>query len=253
MNAVNPKNRDLPYADNIRERKLAAVKEYAGLVKRIAGRYSMRLPPDIEVDDLIQVGMIGLLESVDRYNPDKEASFKTFAEYRIRGAMLDELRSRDWIPRSVRSNLSRLDKTFLSLRKKGIYNPDHSQLAAEMEMDIDDFEDFLLKNISISLTSLETLGRSNYDGKMDILEALPNPEEKLVEEKMLSAEVKKLMAEAISKLTEREQLVLAMSFQEELNLKEISQVLDITEARVCQIRTRLIAYLHSFLTEVNIN
>ena len=227
--------------------KQTAVREFAPLVKKIALRFRMRLPPDIDLEDMIQVGLIGLLEAYDRYDDSRDANFKTFAEYRIRGAMLDELRSRDWIPRSVRTNANRLEKAFLALRKKGVENPTNQNLADELELSLPEFEDFLTKNNSIPLVSLECFG--NADGNLNILEVLSDPNAIEFDDQMLADELIEKLTKAIQSLPKRDQLILSLSFKDELNLKEIAKTLDITEARVCQIRTKIIGQLRSYLAE----
>ena len=232
-----------------RANKEELIKKHAFLVKRIAGRFSLRLPADIDQDDLVQVGMIGLLEAIDRYDASKEANFKTFAEYRIRGAMLDELRAKDWIPRSVRTSAARLDKAHIELQKKGVEHPTHEQLAKQLEMGLAEFEVFLKRNISIPLLSLDSLGKSAGNDSLDILEVISNPTEVLADDQLEIKEVHSQLAAAIAQLPKRDQLVLALSYKEDMNLKEIAKVLELTEARICQIRTRSIAFLRSVLTK----
>ncbi|MBL0691768.1 MAG: FliA/WhiG family RNA polymerase sigma factor [SAR324 cluster bacterium] len=238
-----------PYHTEFKRNKLELVKKYAPLVKRIAGLFSLRLPPYIDKDDLEQVGMIGLLESINRYDPNAAANFKTYAEYRIRGAMLDELRARDWIPRSVKTSASKLDKAHRSLRKKGIDRPNHADLAKEMEMEINEFEHFLSRNISMPLLSLDSLGKSFGNDHVEILDIIVNPDETLADEDLVKKEINNKLANAIAKLPKRTQLVLSLSYQKEMNLKEISKVLDLTEARICQIRTSSISFLRSYLSK----
>jgi len=237
-----------PYLNVDLKNKSALAIQFAPLVKKIACRIALRLPPDIEISDLIQVGMMGLLDAVDRYNPQQEANFKTFAEFRIRGAMLDELRARDWIPRSVKTNAYRLEKAFLALRKRGILHPDHADLAKEMEMTVEGFEEFLVKNVSIPLLSVHDLGMERRNEGADFLDNIPGLNQTSVEDHLIQQELLTKLQEALKLLPQRDYQVLALSFHDEMNLKEIAQILDLTEARICQIRTKSIAFLRSFLS-----
>ncbi len=222
--------------------------EFAPVVKHIANRLSARLPVGFQVDDLVQVGMIGLLEAVERYDPKREAKFKTFAEFRIRGAMLDELRARDWIPRSVRENCSKLEGSYTILRSKNIDHPTDKQIAKQLDIKPKDLNTFLEKAKPIPLLSLENLGSLSDSGtKLDILETLSDPDEKDPAETLLGNENQELVREAIDKLPEKEKMVLSLYYVEDLNLKEIGAVLDVSESRVSQLRTKAIAMLRSYL------
>lgn len=238
-----------PYQVTDLKDKPALALQFAPLVKKIALKIALRLPPDIELEDLIQVGMIGLLEAIDRYDPQHDANFKTFAEYRIRGSMLDELRAKDWIPRSVKMNASRLEKAMLELRKKGQLYPDHADLANEMGMTVEEFEVFLVKNASIPLFSIDDNGKEDKSEGQSYLEILSDKNQKTVDELLLQNELVERLEKALKLLPERDYRVMALSFHEEMNLKEIAMILDLTEARVCQIRTKCIAFLRSFLTQ----
>ena len=239
-----------PYAKQQVNSKEQMVLEYAPIVKHIANRLSARLPSHVDRDDLIQAGMIGLLEAADKFDKDRGVKFKTFAELRVRGAMLDDLRSKDWIPRSVRESATKLEAAYGRLRGKDIDQPSDKQLAKELEVAPKELPHFLEKAKPIPLLSIEGLGASAGDeDAMDFTETLSKPEEENPFTNLLGDEAQEVVAAAIERLPEKEQLVLALYYNEELNLKEIGAVLDLTESRVSQLRTKAIAMLRSYMKE----
>ena len=235
---------------NKASKKEAMVLEYAPIVKHIANRLAARLPASIERDDLIQAGMMGLLEAADKFDESKGVKFKTFAELRVRGSMLDDLRSRDWIPRSVREASTKLESAYTKLRSQGKESPSDKELAKELEIAPKEVIKYMDKAKPIPLLSIEGLGHhSSDDGEMDFTETLSRIEDKDPITELLGEEAQELVQEAIERLPEKEQLVLSLYFNEELNLKEIGQVMDITESRASQIRTKAIAMLRSYMRE----
>ncbi len=240
-----------PYLKQARKTKEELVLEHVSNVKHIARRLSARLPPNIELDDLVQAGMIGLMEAADKYDPAKETKFKTFAELRIKGAMLDDLRSKDWIPRSVRDNANKLDRAYSSLRNDGIDNPTDVQLAGYFGMKLKEYDEFLTHTKPIPLLSLDGSGdpHGGDEGSLQILDTVADPDDKDQMENLLGEEAKNVLAECLKKLPEKEQLVLSLYYNEDLNLKEIGAVLDISESRISQIRTKAIAMLRSYMKD----
>ena len=237
-----------PYTKQNEINKEEMVLQYAPSVKYIAGRLSARLPSGIQVDDLIQAGMIGLLEAVDKFDPKKGVKFKTYADFRVRGAMLDDLRSKDWIPRSVRDNGNKLEKAYIELRSQDIDYPTDKQLAKQLELKPKELSGFLEKSRPIPLISLEDVNaRGKDEDALDILETLSNPDETDPVEQLLGQESKELLIKAIDKLPENEKMVLSLYYNEDLNLKEIGAVLGLTESRVSQIRTKAIGMLRSYM------
>ncbi|MBT4525058.1 MAG: FliA/WhiG family RNA polymerase sigma factor [Deltaproteobacteria bacterium] len=237
-----------PYTKQTEINKEEMVLQYAPSVKYIAGRLSARLPSGIQVDDLIQAGMIGLLEAVDKFDPKKGVKFKTYADFRVRGAMLDDLRSKDWIPRSVRDNGNKLEKAYIELRSQDIDYPTDKQLAKQLELKPKELSGFLEKSRPIPLISLEDVNaRGKDEDALDILETLSNPDETDPVEQLLGQESKELLIKAIDKLPENEKMVLSLYYNEDLNLKEIGAVLGLTESRVSQIRTKAIGMLRSYM------
>ena len=224
--------------------------EYAPMVKHIANRLSARLPDGFLRDDLVQVGMIGLLEAAEKYDPSQGHLFKTYAEHRVKGAMLDDLRAKDWIPRSVRDNGNKLDKAYRSLRAKEVDHPSDNQLAEALEISPKELPDFIDKARPIPLLSLEGLISHDFDeDEMNILDTLASAEAQSPMEQLLGSEAVSLLAVAIEKLPEKERMVLALYYNEDMNLKEIGAVLNISESRVSQMRTKAIAQLRSLMGE----
>lgn len=237
-----------PYYQQAKDQREQLAIEYAPVVKHIALKLSARLPSGFETDDLVQSGMIGLLEAIERFDPKKGVKFKTFAEFRIRGAMLDELRARDWIPRSVRDNSSKLEDAFSELRSQNIDHPTDKQLARQLGIKPREFPEFLEKAKPIPLLSLDSLGKVDpSDTSMNILDTLSDPDQEDPVESILGNEAKELMLSALEKLPEKEKLVLSLYYVEDLNLKEIGAVMDVSESRVSQMRTKAIAMLRSYL------
>ncbi len=237
-----------PYTQQTQNKNEQIAIEYAPVVKHIALKLSARLPSGFELDDLIQAGMIGLLEAIERFDPKRGVKFKTFAEFRVRGAMLDELRARDWIPRSVRDNCGKLEEAFKALRANNIDYPTDKQLAKQLDIKPKEFPAFLDKAKPIPLLSLDSLGKlGNPDSNMNILETMSDPDQESPVETILGSEAKELVISALEKLPEKEKLVLSLYYVEDLNLKEIGEVMDVSESRVSQMRTKAIAMLRSYM------
>lgn len=222
------------------------IKEFAPVVKAIAHRLAFRLPAHLDADDLISVGIIGLMDAMQKYDPSREAKFKTYAEFRIRGAMLDEMRSMDWIPRSVHERLSLLEKVNADLLGRLGRPPTQEELAAELKLSPAELADFLSRAQGAVLVSLEDLGVQETDGRK-ILRMLvdtqhPDPLATVVTENR-----RELLAKAIDGLPKKERLVLTLYYCEELTMKEIGRILNVTESRVCQLHTKAIVTLKAKL------
>ena len=239
-----------PYARYVYQGKSREelVVEYAPLVKQIALRLAARLPDNLEREDLIQAGMIGLLDAIEKYDPQREAQFRTYAEFRIKGAMLDDLRASDWIPRSVRENADRVGRAQVALQAELGRNPEEVELAAHLEMSLGGYHELLLKSRAVPLLSIESLhvagGEEDQANIFDVLED-PTCLEPL--EVLSLQHLQEQLAQAIADLPEKEQLVLSLYYDEDLNLKEIGAVMGITESRASQIRTQAILRLRAQL------
>lgn len=224
------------------------VVEYAPLIKFIAQKIAVRLPSNIELDDLISSGVIGLMDAIDKYDPTRDNKFKTYAEFRIRGAILDELRAQDWVPRSIRDKAKLLDKTMVTLEADMGRIPTDDEVAKALNVTIEEFHELLNQVRPVSLLSIdESQTFSNVDKKsiLNILEGckLNNPFNQLNVKT-----VKDIVTQAIEELPERQRLVLSLYYYEDLNLKEIGKVLRVTESRVSQLHAQAVSRLRNKLT-----
>jgi len=224
------------------------IMEYAPLIKFIAQKIAVRLPSNIELDDLISSGVIGLMDAIEKYDPSRDNKFKTYAEFRIRGAILDELRAQDWVPRSVRDKAKLLDRTYAQLENTMGRPATDEEVAAELKISMEEFHSLVNQVRPVSLLSIDDANTfSNVDKKsiLNLLEScrLNNPFNQL----NLKA-VKEIVTQAIEELPEKQRLVLSLYYYEDLNLKEIGRVLDVTESRVSQLHAQAITRLRSKLT-----
>jgi RNA polymerase sigma factor for flagellar operon FliA len=237
-----------PYLGKTRE---AVVLEYAPLVRQIANRLAARLPDTLERDDLIQAGMIGLLDAIEKYDSRREAQFRTYAEFRIRGAMLDDLRASDWVPRSVRENADRVGGAMKQLAQVLGRVPDEGEIAQHLGLSLADYHHLLIKSRAIHLLSVEDIQRPREDGDTgDVFDVLEDPFCTDPLEALSLKQLQESLAGAIRALPEKERLALSLYYDEGLNLKEIGEVLGITESRVSQIRTQAILRLRAALSSV---
>lgn len=214
------------------------------LVKYIALRLAPRLPADISVDDLFNSGIIGLMDAIDKFDPAQEIQFKTYAKIRIKGAMLDELRAMDWIPRSLRQKSSNLQSTLATLEKKLGRQPTDEETAVEMNISLDDYYHLLdeVKSISVlPMEILDALQETQNEGQLGV--AADNPVHSIYRE-----QIRQKLAEAISSLSKNEQLVLSLYYYEELTMKEIGVVLGYTESRISQLHTKAVLRLRARLS-----
>ena len=232
------------------DQKDKLILEYAPLIKFIAQKIAVRLPSNIELDDLISSGVIGLMDAIDKYDPTRDNKFKTYAEFRIRGAILDELRAQDWVPRSVRDKAKLLDRTTIELESELGRAPQDEEISAKLNMTMDEFYDLVNQVRPVSLLSIDDSATfSNVDKKsiMNLLEGTKfnNPFNQLN-----SKSVKDIVTKAIEDLPERQRLVLSLYYYEDLNLKEIGKVLRVTESRVSQLHAQAVQRLRAKLTQV---
>ncbi|MGQ4880095.1 RNA polymerase sigma factor FliA [Billgrantia sp. LNSP4103-1] len=219
--------------------------EYLPLVRRQALSMQVRLPASIELDDLIQAGTVGLLEAMGRFDATQGASFATFASQRIRGAMLDELRSRDWLPRSVRRNARAVDEAVRRLEQKLGRPAEENEIATELDMALEEYRQLLSDTNSGHLLPFEALMAEGVEPGIEDA-SIDTPFHNLLDE-----EKRQQLVEGIEALPEREKLLMALYYQEELNLKEIGVVLGVTESRVCQLHSQAVSRLRARLAEAS--
>ena len=217
------------------------ITEYLPYVKRIVQRLAVHLPSTVDIDDLMNVGVIGLIQAVDRYDPRRDNKFMTYAIFRIKGAVLSELRARDFLSRSNRRKIRELESAYLRLEQKLGREADDQEIARELGVDLEQV--YRTKQMSsISFISLEELGVSSRDEKEKLLSYLINNEDDALSMTKLK-EIKEAMAQAIKQLPEKERLVISLYYLDELTMKETGKVLGITESRVSQIHSQAILHL----------
>jgi len=226
------------------------IKEYAPLIKFVAQKIAMRLPSNIELDDLISAGVIGLMDAIDKYDPSRDNKFKTYAEFRIRGAILDELRAQDWVPRSIRDKAKLLDKTMVNLESELGRAATDEEVAQALNISIEEFHELVNQVRPVSLLSIDDAQTFSNVDKKSILNLLEGAKINNPYNQLSLKTVKDVIAQAIEDLPERQRLVLSLYYYEDLNLKEIGQVLRVTESRVSQLHAQAVQRLRAKLATV---
>jgi len=227
------------------------VKQYAPLVKYVAGKVAIGMPHNVEFDDLVGFGVFGLFDAIEKYDPAKHVKFKTYAVTRIRGSIFDELRSIDWVPRSVRQKSREVEDTIRSLESRLGRSASDEEIARAMSMDVEDFQSLILKISSTSILSLNDVWYScEDDDQISIVESIESPTSLNPDTIVEREEIKRVIVEAINELPEKEKKVLILYYYEDLTLKEIGHILGVTESRISQLHTKAIMRLRSKLTNV---
>jgi len=220
------------------------VTTYAPLVKRIAYHLMTRLPPAVQVDDLIQSGMIGLLDASRNYDPSQGASFETYAGIRIRGAMLDEIRKGDWAPRSLHRRIREISKVVNEIENEKGRDARDSEIAARLGMDMDLYYETVRDASSYKVFSFEDLPSKEDALSEGLTDRIPEPLESLEQDLF-----QKALADAIASLPERERLVMSLYYKDELNLRETGAVMGVSESRVCQIHSQAVVRLKAKMAD----
>ncbi len=234
--------------EKARERLVVA---YSPLVKFIAGRMASGLPSHVEESDLISYGLLGLIGAIERFDTEREIKFETFAVARIKGAIIDELRSLDWVPRSVRARARQVERAHQKLEAKLQRAPTDEEMAAELEISVEDFQGVLLEIANSSVLALDdlwTFADPEGGSQVSVLDTIQDPGGVDPESEAQASEVKDRLADAIESLPERERLVIALYYYENLTLREIGEVLGVTESRVSQLHTKAVIGLRSRFT-----
>jgi RNA polymerase sigma factor FliA len=224
---------------------------YSPLVKYVAGRMSSGLPAHVEEADLISYGLIGLISAIERFEPEREIKFETYAVPRIRGAIIDELRSLDWVPRSVRSRARQIEKANVKLENKLQRAPTDEEMAKELGIDEEDFQESLIQISNSTIAALDelwTISDSSGD-QVSLLDTIHDPNAPDPAKVLDATALKDRVADAIARLPEREKLVIALYYYENLTLREIGEVLGVTESRISQLHTKAVLRLRSRLQE----
>ncbi len=217
---------------------------YSPLVKYVAGRVASGLPQSVDQGDLVSYGIFGLIDAIEKFNTSRGIKFETYAITRIRGAIIDELRSIDWVPRSVRAKARLVEKAYASLEHRLLRTPTDAEVADEMGIAKDDLQQIFTQISFVGLVALDEV-LAGGDGQSQTLgDTLPDKGEGPVGA-FEGAEMKQILAAAINRLGEREKLVLTLYYYEGLTLSEIGEVIGVTESRVCQIHTKAVLQLRS--------
>ncbi len=222
---------------------------YSPLVKYVAGRMSSGLPAHVEEADLISYGLEGLINAIERFDPEREIKFETYAITRIKGQIIDALRQLDWVPRSVRARAREIERAHAKLEHRLHRTPTDEEIAAELDISIEEFQDSLLRisnSTVVALDELWSVSDSSGD-QVSLLDTLQDPDAPDPEALLDASEVKDRLADAIAALPEREKLVIALYYYENLTLREIGEVLGVTESRVSQLHTKAVLRLKSRL------
>lgn len=241
---IDPKEvQEIPVHASERE---AVIRSFGPVIRTIAHRMAFRLPAYLDADDLISVGIIGLMDAMTKYDPTREAKFKTYAEFRIRGAMLDEIRSMDWIPRSVHDRISLLQKTHRELMNRLGHPPTDQEVADALKLSVNELDEFVLQARGALMISIEDLGVNDFGGQK-ILRMLADTKHPDPLSMVVAENVREMLGRAIEQLPEKQRLVLTLYYYEELTMREIGEILHVTESRICQIHTKAVIRLKARL------
>lgn len=227
------------------------VEQYAPLVKYVAGKVAVGMPHNVEFDDLVGYGVFGLFDAIEKFDPDKHVKFKTYAVTRIRGAIFDELRSIDWVPRSVRQKSREIEDAVRRLESSLGRTASDAEIAKELNMSVKEFEKTMLKVSGTAIMSLNDVWYTGEDNdKVSIADSIESPDSLQPDTIVEKDEIRRVIIESIHQLPEKEKKVLVLYYYEDLTLKEIGQVLEVTESRVSQLHTKAIMRLRAKLTNI---
>ncbi|HKL86964.1 MAG TPA: RNA polymerase sigma factor WhiG [Treponemataceae bacterium] len=227
------------------------IKQYAPLVKYVAGKVAVGMPSNVEFDDLVGFGVFGLLDAIEKYDPDKNVKFKTYAVTRIRGSIFDELRSLDWVPRSVRQKTKEIEEAIVRLESKLGRTVSDNEIAGSLGISETEFHQTLYKISGTSIISLNDVWYSGDDSdSISIGDTIESPISMNPDVIVEKEEIKRVIVEAINELPEKEKMVLVLYYYEDLTLKEIGQVLNVTESRISQLHTKANLRLRAKLTNI---
>lgn len=216
---------------------------HATLVKRIAYHLLNRLPPTVQIDDLIQAGMVGLLEAAGNFDAGMGASFETFAGIRIRGSMIDEIRRSDWTPRSVHRKFRSVTEAIRKIENESGEDARDADVALALGISLSEYHQILIDSSSSRIYSIETLEENSQDS------AIPSSSDRTPEESLSKDEYQRQLAESIRQLPEKEQLVMALYYDDEMNFREIGEILEVTESRICQLHGQALLRIKSKMAE----
>ena len=229
----------------------AFIRQYMPLVKYVAGKVAIGMPGNVEFDDLVGFGQFGLLDAINKFDPEKNVKFKTYAVTRIRGAIFDELRQMDWVPRSIRQKSREIEDTIVELESKLGRTVSDEEVATAMNMSIADFHHMMLKVSGTSILSLNDVWYSGEDSdRMSIGDSIESPASLNPDVIVEREEIKRVITEAIKELPEKEKMVLVLYYHEDLTFKEIGQVMQVSESRISQLHASANTRLRAKLTNI---
>lgn len=219
------------------------IEKYSPLVKIVAYKIAFRLPPHVDLDDLISAGIIGLIDAIDKYDDEKSKNFKKYAEIRIRGAILDELRSMDWVSRSVRRRNTEMDTVQRKMEAELGRPPTDRELAKELDIDMERYFSLLQKLKPLLIVSFDDLGAYDDDDRRSVIDQLRDT--KALDPSIILNfdKIKRVLADTIDMLPEKQKIIVSLYYFEEMNLKEIGRVLDVTESRISQLHAQAVRSL----------
>jgi RNA polymerase sigma factor for flagellar operon FliA len=231
------------------EAREKVILHYSPLVKYVAGRVSTGLPPSVEFGDLVSYGVFGLLDAIEKFDPTRGIKFETYAIARIKGAIIDELRAEDWVPRSVRSKAREIERVYMALEGDLRRVPTDEEVARALDIPVDEYLNVLSKLSLISLVALDELWTVSGDkpDRISLAEVVEDVKVKDPSKTFEIEEMKDMIADAINRLPERERIVVTLYYFEGLTMREIGEVLTVTESRICQMHTKAILRLRARL------
>ena len=217
------------------------VESYLPMIQCIARRISSRLPSNIHYNDLVSNAVIGLMDAIQKYDPSRNNKFKTYAEFRVRGAILDALRAQDWTPRSIRDKAKRIDRVTKALEQKYSRPPNEQEIAEALDVSLDEYHSMLNQTKEVSLVSIDESAIFNHTDKNSVLKMLEDADSSL--QKIHKKSLQKVIVSAIKELPERQRIVLSLYYYEGFNLRKIGRILKVTESRVSQLHAQAIERL----------
>ena len=225
------------------------IRKYMPLVKYVAGKVSVGLPASMEFDDLVGFGQFGLLDAISKYDLDKKVKFKTYAVTRIRGAIFDEMRQLDWVPRSVRQKSREIEDVISDLESKLSRPATDEEIAKEMNLSLEEYQHTVMKVSGTSVLSLNDVWYSGDDSDhLSIGDSIESPQSLNPDVQVEREEIRKVIIQAINELPEKEKMVIVLYYHEDLTFKEIGQVLDVSESRISQLHSNANLHLRAKLT-----
>lgn len=241
---------ELPAAESFNkindDQREELIRSYLPLVKRVVHRLAGRLPSEVDIKEMLNSGIIGLVDALEKYDPKHETNFSTYAQFRIRGTILDSFRVQDWVPRSLRHKAHKLESTYHKLEQKNGRAVDEHEVAKAMGVDLETLQRMLGEVSGVVMLSLEELGFGHGEERFRADESLPTTKPDPLRE-LLESERVEIVARGLDRLPEKERLVITLYFYEELNLKEIGEIIGVTESRASQIRSRALIRLKTYL------